>query len=218
MDALKRSAISVVLVLLLISLSYAQSLEKRHQIGLRLGMWSQVTSVRTEISTEGVSTSVGGSGFLGELMYGNWLQEDLALDISIGSMATDVETQSGVSGVSSETDVIGRIHLGLKYYPFRSTLNSSTRPFVGAGVGPVIGTQTKQEVGRVVVTESRTEAAIGGQIGVGVDFVLGRHFMIGLAAYYNLMTDFKEPIGGSENYSGPEFCIGFGYLFGKGIE
>jgi hypothetical protein len=60
--------------------------------------------------------------------------------------------------------------------------------------------------------------AIGGQIGAGVDFVLGRHFMIGVAVCYNALTDFKEPIGGSKNYGGPEFTIGFGYLFGKGIE
>jgi hypothetical protein len=116
MKALKQSAISLLLVLLLVSLTHAQSMEKRHQIGLRLGMWNQVTGVRTEISTGGVTTSVGGSGFLGAIAYSQWLQENLALDISAGSMATDVKTKSGVSGVTSETDVVGRFLLSLKYY------------------------------------------------------------------------------------------------------
>lgn len=31
--------------------------------------------------------------------------------------------------------------------------------------------------------------------------------MTGITLGYNLMTDFAEPIGGSRNYSGPEFGI-----------
>ncbi len=43
----------------------AQSLEKRHQIELRMGGWSQVTDTRTEIGASGVTTTVGSNGFIG---------------------------------------------------------------------------------------------------------------------------------------------------------
>lgn len=49
---------------------------------------------------------------------------------------------------------------------------------------------------------------------MGVDFVLGSHFMPGIALSYNLMSDFDKPIGGSKNYGGPEFSFGISYLFG----
>jgi opacity protein-like surface antigen len=208
------AALAIVMVIFS-GTTHAQSLEKRHQIGLRVGMWNQTTGTRTEIGAGTVTTSVGNNGAMGSVFYGHWLQENLALDISVGGMLADVESSAGITGVTSETAVIGRILLGVKYYFLKSTYNSSVRPFVNASLGLFNGSQTTSEVGWVIVTESRTESAFGGQLGGGLDFVLSRHFMLGLALGYNLMTDFKEPIGGSKNYSGPEFGIGLSYLFAK---
>ena len=216
MKIIRRFPGLAILSVVLITAAQADSLEKRHQIGLRLGMWNQVTDVRTEIGAGLVSTSVESGGFMGAVGYGHWLQENLALDLSAGLMALDVETRVGVSGVSSRTATVSTILFGLKYYFPKSTLNSNVRPYAKAAVGPFVGNQTEENVGWVITTESRTETALGGQMGLGVDFILGRHFMIGTAVGYNLMTDFEAPIGGSENYSGPQFAIGFGYLFGKG--
>ncbi len=39
---------------------------------------------------------------------------------------------------------------------------------------------------------------------------------ISLTVGYNLMSDFDEAVGGSRNDSGPEFSLGFGYVFGGG--
>jgi hypothetical protein len=196
----------------------AVSLEKRHQLVLRLGMWNQVTDTRVEVGVGGVQTSVGSNGMLGGIAYGHWLEENLALTLSVGGMALDVSTDAGVLGVTTETSTIASVHMGVKYYLVKSTLNSSTRPYLKGSVGPFIGTQSSNEVGITVVSESRTESAIGGQFGAGMDFVVGRHFMMGLGLAYNLMSDFKEPIGGSKNYSGPELSFEFSWLFGKGTE
>ncbi|MCP4600285.1 MAG: hypothetical protein GY847_07095, partial [Proteobacteria bacterium] len=61
------------------------------------------------------------------------------------------------------------------------------------------------------------ETAFGGQLAAGLDFVTGRNFMMSAGFGWNLMSDFNEPIGGSKNYSGPEFSFGFSWLFGKGV-
>jgi hypothetical protein len=196
----------------------AVSLEKRHQLSLKLGMWNQITNTRVEVGLDGVETSVESSGLLGGLAYGNWLQENLALTFCIEGMALEISTDAGVLGVVTETSAVSLMQLGLKYYFIKSTLVSTVRPYFKGSAGPMTGTQSSSRVGLTVVNEERTEYAFGGQIGCGVDFVTSRHFMMGIGMGYNLMSDFGEPIGGSRNYSGPEFGFEFSWLFGKGIE
>ena len=196
----------------------AASLEKRNQLELRLGGWTQATGARTEVTVGSTTTSVNAGGFGGSLGYGHWLSEGWAFNVSVGAMAAQVDIESGVSRVETETAVITQILVGAKHYFPRSTYGSSVRPFLGASIGPSIGSQTRTETGFVVIVESRTETTLGGQLGAGVDFVAGRHFMIGVSLGYNLMADFNRPIGGSKNYSGPVFGVGFSYLFGRGTE
>ncbi len=214
-----KAIITLTCVVLALAVSAdAISLEKRHQLALRLGMWNQITDTRTEIGVSGVTTSVESSGLLGGIAYGNWLEENLALTFSVGGMALDISTNTGISGVITETSAITSMLMGVKYYFAKSTLQSSVRPHLRSSAGPFIGSQSSNEVGTTIVNESRTEFAFGGQLGAGVDFVTGRHFMMGFGLAYNLMTDFSEPIGGSKNYGGPEFSFEFSWLFGKGKE
>jgi outer membrane protein W len=217
-----RSSISILITagILLSSTSVASagSLERRNQLELRFSAWTQATVSRTEISPGSVSTSVDASGLGGSLAYGHWLSEGWAFNISVGAMAAGVEVESGTGGVQTDTAVITQIFIGAKYYFPPSTYGSSVRPFLSASVGPSIGSQTRTETGSVVTVESRVETSFGGQLGAGIDFPVGRHFMIGASLGYNLMTDFDRRIGGSRNYSGPTFGIGLSYLFGKGTE
>jgi len=196
----------------------AVSLEKRHQLGLRLGMWDQITDTRVEVGLDGVETSVESSGLLGGVAYGHWFEENLALTFCIEGMALDVSSDVGVLGVITETSAVTSIRMGVKYYFVPATLVSSARPYFKGSVGPYVGSQSSNRVGLTVVNEKRTEYAFGAQLGGGVDFVTGRHFMMGFGIGYNAMTDFDNPIGGSRNYSGPEFGFEFSWLFGKGIE
>jgi len=208
----------VCLVLMLsISLS-ANSLEKRHQIGLNIGMWNQTTDARTEVGISGVSTSVGSNGASGAVVYGYWLTEGIAMNISVGGMLADISTSTGTSGVTSNTSHIASILMGAKFYYSPSTFEGSVRPYFKLSAGPFIGSQSSTSVGMDITVESRTEMAIGGQFGLGADFILSRHFMTGLSFGYNVMSNFENPIGGSNNYSGPEFNFNFSYLFGKGVD
>ena len=194
----------------------AGSLEKRHQLGLKLGFWNQVTDVRSEVGITSVTTSVESSGPAGAVVYGYWIQPNLALTVCAGSMMADVTSEVSPGTVTAETAVVVRLMMGVKYHFLESSLESQVRPHLIVEVGPFIGSQTKEEVGLTVVTESRSEMAIGSHLGAGTDFLLGRHFILGATVGYNLMTDFEQPIGGSKNYSGPEFSISFAYIFGSG--
>lgn len=209
--------LSLILCFIFSGITQAQSLEKRHQIELRLGLWNQSSNVRTEVNTSGVTTSVESSGGMGTISYGHWLQENLALNISVGSMVASIKSESGIMGVSSETAIVIPIMFDLKYYFLKSSFYSSIKPYTQIGVGTYIGSQTESIVDSEVVTVSRSEMSIGGELNTGVDFLIGRHFMAAVTIGYNLMSDFSEPIGGSKNYSGPELSFGFSYIFGKGI-
>lgn len=219
MNFSKFALITTGIVLALTLVSSAGPLEKRHGIGIRLGMWNQVTANRTEIGVGSVTTSVEASGFLGGMFYDHWLQENLALNIAIGGMVADIETKSDFLSTTTEVAVVAPILFGVKYYFPESALKSSVRPLLKVAVGSFIGQQEKTEEDFFgVIVESRTQTAFGGQVGAGVDFILSRYFMLGLGLGYNLMADFDEPIGGSKNYSGPEFNVGLSFLFGRGTD
>ncbi len=194
----------------------AQSLEKRHQIELRIGGWSQVTDIRTEIGPQGVETSVGSNGFIGGFSYGHWLQEDLAFRISAGLMSLRINVQSSASGVSTNFAAVMPLLLGMRYYFPKSTQGEQFRPFAGASVGTFVGGQEIVRTGMTVVTDQRTEVAFGTEAEAGVSILLSRRVLATVAAAYNLMTDFERPIGGSSNYSGPQMTFGFSLLLGSG--
>ncbi|MEE9552967.1 MAG: outer membrane beta-barrel protein [candidate division Zixibacteria bacterium] len=219
---MRTTKVIVIVISMCLALSAAANagpLEKRHGIGLQLGMWNQVTNSRTEVGIGSVTTSVKASGFFGGLSYDHWLEENLALNVVIGGMLADVETNTNIIGTTTEVAVVAPILFGVKFYFPKSTFSSSARPYVKATVGSFIGQQEKTEEDIFgVIVESRSESAFGGQVGIGTDFILSRYFMLGVAFKYNLMTDFKEPIGGSKNYGGPEFSFGMSFLFGKGTE
>ena len=202
--------------LILASAAGAQSLEKRHQLELRFGMWNQTNDTRTEIDGS-VTVSVENNGLTGGIAYGHWLKEYLGLYIGVSFLAADVKQTVSVLQVTSETDYVTTVLFGMKYYFLPSSYESSIKPYVKAAVGPYFGSQSETSVSLVVVSESRSETAFGGQLGAGVDFILGQRFMAGISGGYNLHADFEEPIGGSANYSGPEFTINLSYLFGQGM-
>ena len=192
----------------------AQSLDKRHQIELRLGGWSQVTDSRTAVGPGGVETTVSSNGFIGGLAYGHWLQEDLAFRISAGMMAASMDVEASVSGVDTEFAAVLPFLVGMRYYLPKSTRREQFRPFLGIGAGTFVGGQEITRTGFVVVVESRTEVAFGAEFEAGVGILLSRKVMATVALAYDLMTDFEHPIGGSSNYSGPQMTLGISLLMG----
>jgi outer membrane protein W len=193
-----------------------QSLADRHLLELRVGAWNQLTDSRTEVGASGVATSVGATGFIGGITYAQWLREDLAWRIGIGAMAASVDTDVGASGVTTKVAIVSPLLVGLRYYLSGPTPTSAARPFVGGSVGAFIGSQASTATGAVITVEERTESAMGFEGSAGVDILMGGHFLLSVVLAYDGMTDFDRPIGGSMNYSGPQFRLGFGWVFGGG--
>ncbi len=206
------------MALLFVSISNAQLLEKRTRIELKGGIWNQKNDVTATITGGEVASNYSGEGGLGALIVSHWVSEELALLVSVAGQAVDIDNRVGPGSVYSQTVVVAPILFGARYYFPHSTFGTSWRPYVTGSVGPIIGSDRVEEVTATAVTVTEhNEAAFGGHLGGGVDVGLSRLFMLGFSGGYYFQTDFDTPVGGKDNYNGPEFGISFSILLGKGV-
>jgi hypothetical protein len=152
------------------------------------------------------------------LRYTRFLREDLAVAVDVKSFAMAAGDSVGVGGVFSGSQAIVALPLEVLFNPLSGVLHTrSVKPYLLAGVGPVIAASEGSSVGAYgIFSGSRTEATVGGPVGIGVDFHLSRHFSLGVNGGYIWMADFSAPIGGRDNYSGFELSLSIAWLFGKG--
>jgi len=214
----KRILTTVVLILLFISVSNAQFLEKRTRIELKGGIWNQSNDFSASVVGGEVTSNYSGEGGLGGLIVSHWIQEDIALLISVSALAVDIENRVGPGSVYDHSVVVAPILFGARYYFPHSTFGTSWRPYVTGAIGPVIGNDHVEEVAPASVTVTEhNEMAVGGHLGGGVDISLSRLFMLGFSGGYYFQSDFEKPVGGNDNYNGPEFGLSFSLLLGKGV-
>jgi hypothetical protein len=89
---------------------------------------------------------------------------------------------------------------------------------VSLGAGALIGVEEQSKVaGAEISANTSNMGAFGGEFGLGVDIIVAHRFMLGAKASYFAVTDFPEPLAGKDNYSGLEFSVSFGFLFGRGF-
>jgi hypothetical protein len=185
----------------------------RNRLDLRLGMWNVSGPLAS-----GITTGSDVLDLVAGLRYTRYLREDLAVAVDVKSFAVSTGESVGAAGIFSGSQAIVAIPLEVRFNPLSGVLHTrSVKPYLAAGVGPVIGASEGSSIGAGGIhTGSRTEATVGGPVGVGVDFHLSRHFTLGVNGGYIWMADFSQPIGGRDNYSGFELSLSIGWLFGKG--
>jgi len=210
----------LVLVLLIAPCTVnADPLKNRSQLGIRIG----TSFLRKDPASNymgGISSSTGTGNLVAGVNFARWFQENLAVTINILLLENGVASSVGwPSGVSNRVNSVVSLMLGLRYYPSESTLNTPYRPYLAFGAGPVIWSGSLNEVGSLgIVNRNGTMTVFGGHVGGGLDIVLSRRFLLGMHLGYNLMSNFSEIEASVNNYSSFQFCLGFGFLWGKGIQ
>jgi len=185
------------------------SLSGRSSLELEFGLWGGIGTSST-VGLSGTQSEVKGTGYLGGLTYAYGLEENLAVTVSAGVLAVQATSTVGLTSTSQHVSSVVPVLIGVRYYVPYPKPDGKVRPFLAAGIGSYIGTETKNEI---LVQESRTETAFGGRLGVGVDFHLGSHFKLAALVGHHLMTDFATPISGRRNYNGTGFGMEVGYIF-----
>jgi outer membrane protein W len=189
------------------------ALEGKHGLELNVGLLSSVKA-STDVSAGGVTTTSGASGFVGSIGYSYWLENHLAVTASVGASDVGAETSAGAAGVYVESATIVPLLFGVKYQPFNMTSGNELRPYVYASVGPYFGFASNVYTGTSTTTEAFSEAVLGSRFGIGLDLSLSRSLFLGFGVAYRLVDDFKNRIGSETNYSGPDFSLTFGFVFG----
>ncbi len=194
--------------------SESVTVRSKHTIELSVGLLTDVRA-RVDASVGDVGTQTEANGLLGSLTYNLWLEDDLAIGLSIGVSNAAVETSATIGEAGVESAVVIPLLFGVKYAPSGLAVGDALRPNVYAYVGPYFGLASNVQAGRSTGTESYQETALGTRIGIGADLSLGRSFYLGLGLGYRLVSDFDKPIGSAKNHSSPELSLSFGFGFGK---
>jgi hypothetical protein len=184
----------------------------RNRFALRVGMW------RTDAS--GVVSADGSSGDLAAgIQYTRYLKEHVAITFNIEAAAQLDGSAVGREGAFSGASGIVAMPIGVRWNPLEYGRQADAiKPFVAAGIGPVIGNDAGSFAGRrAAFAGAHTEATVGGYLRAGADFHVARSFAFTADGGYNWVADFAQPVGPTSNYSGFGFSLGFGWLFGRGI-
>ncbi len=190
------------------------AVEGRNRLEMRWGMWRTGSSDPSGGFVAGVDIR----NLFNGVQYTRFLREDLALTLAFQTVSAENGVTIGSEGVFAGTATIMASPVGLRWNPLRGDhRRQSVKPYLAGGVGPVFGGSAGSFTGELNrFAGSSLQATVGGHIGGGVDFHLARAFSIGVNSGYNWMVDFDRPVGSSTNYSGPEFGVSLGWLFGKG--
>lgn len=185
----------------------------RNRIELYIGSWH----VPGASTTPSVAAGADSLDFAGGLQYDRFLREDLTLTFGARVLASTNNTVSQNGTFSGSYSVVS-LPLGVRWNPMHGELHTRVvKPYLAVGFGPVIGGSSGAGVtSDGAFAGSRSRASVGGTLGAGVDFHLGRHWSVGVEGGYLWMADFSDRIGVRDNYSGFQFGLNVGWLFGKG--
>jgi hypothetical protein len=187
------------------------SLKGRSSVDLEVGLWHESKAGNAN-SSIGVAQTASTGGFLGGLSYHHWFQEEFSFEVSIGLLAGEATSLMSVSGSLQRTSSVVPVLFGVCYHLTDASLKSSVRPFVSLSMGPFLGFESQSEL---LKQETHTETALGARFGAGMDFLAGQSFKIGAGIGYTVMMDYSTSIGARKNYSGPDFQLSVGLLFGE---
>jgi len=195
--------------------STVTSLQGKNSIAVSIGLLIQVNSTN-EATLNGIDSNNRVDGTAGSLTYTYWLQPDWAINFSIGILGAEANASVTGSEFSAETGSVIPILFGVRYQPSGLALSHSLRPYLSGAVGPYWGFATKNNTRPFLTNKTISETALGLRVAAGMDWFFSRLFSIGVNAGYHFVSDFEQPVGSQKNYSGPEFSLNFGIIFGKG--
>jgi outer membrane protein W len=193
------------------NIAFAQSyqLNDRSAIGFNLGLFTGSKSANS-VAIDGINSEVSSNGFAGNIFFSHWLQENTALTLSAGLLTGSSNVSVNVLNTTQQASTVIPILLGLNYYFLDPTSSDAIRPFISTSVGMYIGSEAKNTM---ISQQVHSETAMGGRAGIGIDFLISSHFILGANLGYNVMANFSNPIGGKRNFNGADFSFQSSYVF-----
>ncbi len=191
---------------------------RRSRIELGIMVWpgSVGGSASNSTGLTGVSTLAQNSGS-GILSYSFRLRPNLSLGVDFSGGYSIAATQVGSGGVSSGSADLYSVTPSLKYYPFKSSLQTPAHPYIKTKIGPYFADQSGTVVANGVAVRAETAAVFGAFFGAGLDLRLTSRLFLSMDGGYRALPDFPTAVGGKKNYSGAEISVAVGWQFGKPV-
>ncbi len=207
-----RSVVFVGLVLAAMTslvLSQPGPLKGSSSLEVNIGLWNEA-QVGQQISVSGIKQSAKASGFVGGVGYSYWMREYLAVTVGASMLSGEASSTISLSNIQQRANSVVSVLIGMKYFLPQPELDDRVRPYVALGIGSYIGSEAESSL---FSQSAHSESVFGGRLGVGLDALLGSWFKLGANIGYNIMGDFKAPVGARTNFNGYDMSFGFGFVF-----
>jgi|WetSurMetagenome_2_1015567.scaffolds.fasta_scaffold382911_1 hypothetical protein len=193
----------------------AGSVDGRRRIEVRFGGWPDGT-----YSGHGGGTFSGAANGAFGFEYLSFLRNDLAIGVGFTSLV-----RADACGACADIDsarAVTSIPFLVRWYPARRLTRARTvEPYATAGIGPVFGVDTtSSRLASGAWSDGLHESTnvgttLGGRVGGGFDFRLGRTFTLGVGGAWNWDSGFSDDLWRAPRPSGGEFTMSFGWNFGR---
>jgi hypothetical protein len=220
MPILRIVVLSGLLIVALTSLGIGQPgpLRGSSSFEINIGLWNQIQSGQV-VEVNGIDQTAKASGFVGGMTYCYWMRENIA--VTLAGSVLSVEATTNVSLIGIETGAILRssrqsansvisVLIGMRYYLPYPESEDRVRPYLAFGIGSYIGAEAQNTL---FSQSAHSESVIGGRVGAGLDALLGSWVKLSANIGYNVMSDFKTPVGARNNFNGYDMSFGFGFVF-----
>jgi hypothetical protein len=207
-----RTVVSVGLVLAaLTSVVFGQPgpLRGASSFEVNIGLWNEA-QVGQQLSVSGIKQSAKASGFVGGVGYSYWMREYLAVTFDVSMLSGEASSSITLSNIQQRASSVVSVLIGMRYFLPQPEPEDRVRPFVALGIGSYIGSEAENSL---FIQSAHSESVPGGRVGVGLDALLGSWFKLNATVAYNLMADFKTPVGARNNFNGYDMSFGFGFVF-----
>ena len=176
---------------------------------VNLGLWNQIQAGQ-QISVSGIQQSAKTSGFVGGLNYSYWMREYLAVTVGASLLSSEASSTISITGIQQRTNSVVSLLIGMRYFLPQPENEDRIRPYVAFGIGSYMGSEAEN---KLLSQSAHSESVLGGRVGVGLDAFLGSWFKLGATVGYNIMGDFKTPVGARNNFNGYDMSFSFGVVF-----
>jgi hypothetical protein len=207
-----RTVVSVGIVLAALSsvvLGQPGPLRGSSSFEVNIGLWNEA-QVGQQLSVSGTKQSAKANGFVGGLGYSYWMRENIAATIDVSMLSGEASSTVSLSGIQQRASSVVSVLIGMKFFLPQPEPEDRVRPFIALGVGSYIGSEADNSL---FLQSAHSESVLGGRVGVGIDALLGSWFKLNATVAYNLMADFKTPVGARSNFNGYGMSLGFGVVF-----
>ena len=193
------------------------------RVSFDAGLWSSSAAALPTITVDVAAFASEGGGLLGRLSLGYRVTSEWVayLGIEIRLLEASAYDGAGVDQDFGRTAMIMSFSLGARYYLPSLASRSAVKPYVSAGMGPVLALDVKSHDlhwwldHHAIGEQARLMAAFGGHLGAGVDFQVSNWLVLGADVAYHLTSDFSQRMAGHRNGIGLAFALQFGVNLGR---